>query len=140
MNLAPTTMPSVLEQLAMYTNMYKEKEEEVKKEQDPFDYKPAVEDDKVTDEDLNMWLNPVTSDISTPTVDRSSASFKQFEEEMMSNPVFQENGDQIIETLESLRQEVINGSMTLEQANEMAVQLMEENIKPSLINKGGSNV
>lgn len=137
--MAPNSMPSVLEQLAMYSNRYIQEQKQLEQSQDPFESQYDKEDPAQQEQDLNLWLSPVTSDTSMPEANPNGADYNAFIDMFENDPVVQEHGEQMQEVLEQLRQAVQSGQIPYDQAMSMAVDLMNKHVAPSIDKHHGTN-
>ena len=134
--LAPSTMPSVQEQLAMYRARYEQEKQDIQDSQeDPFTPTVAKEDPDERANQINEWLAPVASNTAPPqSVDTQSGSedFKHFQEQFENDPAVQEIAEPMMGIAQQLRQAIQSGQMTYQEAMQQAAQLMDSYVTPVL--------
>lgn len=132
--LAPATVPSVQEQLAMYRAFYHQEIEEAKKDNL---FAPDVNKETPVEKSVEneQWLDPVsvdTSPIDAIDIHGNSDAFKHFQEKFESDEAVQEIAEPMMEVAYQLRQAIESGQMTYEQAMQEAVKLMDSHVTPVL--------
>lgn len=135
----PTSMPSVQQQLDAYRQMYAEEKRKVEEAVNPFEPKYEEENPVEQEQQLSMWLNPVSSDTSMPEVAVNSDGYNQFIDMFENDPTVIEHGEQMQEVLEQLRQAIQSGQISYDQALSTAMELMDKFVAPSIDKHHGTS-
>lgn len=134
--LAPSSMPSVQEQLAAYRARYEQDKQDIQDAQeDPFTPTVYKEDASARQSQMDEWLEPIASNLAPPqsvNTQSGSADFSHFQEQFENDPAVQEIAEPMMGVAQQLRQAIESGQMTYQEAMQQAAQMMDSYVTPVL--------
>lgn len=134
--LAPASMPSTMDMLAMYRAQFEQDKQELENmdvNDNPF--LPKVEDEasaaSAQSSQIDQWLAPVSADTHIVTSRMENPEFaRNFQEQFENDPAIQEVAEPVMRMAQQLRQAIESGEMTYDEALQRGLSMMDMYAQP----------